>query len=52
MNIFRRIWCKIVGHKINQFLVETSREKDCIRCGKKITVWWIVTYDDAIHDNL
>ena len=43
-----KLLCYIFGHQINVYSLELSREKECLRCDKKINVPFLVTPYD--HD--
>jgi len=49
MNL-KKIKCWLFGHRINRFMIEYDKEKDCLRCGKKIYDWGAYTIDDYHRD--
>ena len=46
----KKLMCWLFGHKINSYLIEHSKEKVCVRCGKKLWVWSIYTVDDYLTE--
>ena len=42
----RIVMCRLFGHRINRYLIEDTKQKQCVRCGEIITVWGIMTVDD------
>jgi hypothetical protein len=42
----KRIKCWLFGHRINRFMIERSKKKNCLRCGKEIYDWGAYTIDD------
>ncbi len=48
--LFKKLSCWLFGHRINIFLIEYSKEKECMRCGKIVTVWWIPTVDEFLNN--
>ena len=47
---FKKINCFIFGHRINRSLVEYTREKKCISCGKQVYDLSVYTAEDYFKD--
>jgi len=45
-----KIRCWFFGHRINRFMIEYSKKKKCLRCGKEIYDWGAYTIDDFYND--
>lgn len=46
INKINKILCYLFGHQINVYSLELRKEKECLRCGKKIDVPFLLTPND------
>ena len=44
-----KLKCRLFGHRINRFMIEHSKKKNCTRCGKEIYDWGATTFDDLTY---
>lgn len=45
--MWKRLLCKILGHRINVYSVpQYTRKQKCTRCSKELHIWSTTTFDD------